>query len=81
VVGGATPEFGILSDAVEGIASMDPTRTHPLPGDRGAEAAQLLRGVTHDAVHVLDAAALIARQSDSPGRPPPMAPPLLTTSS
>lgn len=64
VVGDATPEFGVLADEVYDIVPIDPTALFPIANARGADDdhTTLVRGVTADAVHVVDAAALIARQ-------------------
>ncbi len=64
VMGRTAPDFGVLADIVEDIIMIDPSQLHTPPADRKVEAISLLRGVTSDAIHVLDALALIDRQSD-----------------
>lgn len=65
VLGRTAPEFGVLADSATHIMTIDPSQLHAPPADRNTEATHLLRGVTGDAVHVLDAAALMARQADA----------------
>jgi chemotaxis signal transduction protein len=65
VIGSVRPEFGILGDTIDGMFSIDPTRLHPVPAGRQLEIPGLIQGVTPDAVHVLDAAVLIAHQTGS----------------
>jgi chemotaxis signal transduction protein len=62
VMGTSSPEFGVLADAVSDIVAVDPSTLHALPEARGD--SRVLAGITRDAVHVIDAAALIARQAD-----------------
>jgi purine-binding chemotaxis protein CheW len=64
VVGDAAPEFGVLADIIDEMVSIDPTALFPISADHGTD--ELLRGVTSDAIHVIDAAALIARQTGRP---------------
>jgi chemotaxis signal transduction protein len=63
VVGESHPHFGILADVVHNMIMIDPSRLHPVPDDRRGD-ARLLVGITEDAVHVIDAPALTARQAD-----------------
>ncbi len=65
VVGESAAEFGVLADAVEDIVHIDPSALHPVPAERAHEGESLLLGVTNDAIHVVAAAALIARQTDA----------------
>jgi purine-binding chemotaxis protein CheW len=65
VIGHTAPEFGILADIVDDIISIDPAALHVLSGERAANATTIVKGVTGDAIHVLDAAALIARQTET----------------
>jgi chemotaxis signal transduction protein len=70
VIGQSGPEFGVLADIIDGLTSIDPSALHPLPSSRQLEIPGLLTGVTADAVHLLDAAILIAHQdSDSDHMP------------
>ena len=62
VLGESGPEFGVLADTLDGLLSIDPAALHPLSATRNVEIPGLLRGVTADAVHVLDAETLIAHQ-------------------
>jgi len=64
VVGDAAPEFGILADDIHDIVPIDPTALFPVSDEHRSDddRATLVRGVTADAIHVVDAAALIARQ-------------------
>lgn len=64
VVGDTFPEFGVLADVVNEIGRIDLDALHALPSERRVE-TRMLRGVTRDAIHVIDAAALIARQADA----------------
>ena len=75
VVGQSSPEFGVLADAVYEIVAVDPTDLHALPVERKIDGASLVRGVTRDAIHVLDAAGLIARQTESTSPMPTTVPP------
>ena len=56
--------FGILADTLEDTISIDPTQLHPLSAEAGPDTSLVVRGLTSDGTHMLDAAALIARQSD-----------------
>jgi purine-binding chemotaxis protein CheW len=69
VVGEATAEFGVLADILDSLLSIDPAALHPLSSTRQVEIPGLLRGVTADAVHVIDAATLIAHQTASASIP------------
>lgn len=55
---GEQAAFGILIDAIDDVRELPVAEIRPLPG-RDQDAAALLRGVTSDAVLVLDAQALI----------------------
>jgi purine-binding chemotaxis protein CheW len=65
VIGDASPELGILADSLSDIIAVDPTQLHAPSNDRRGAAPTLLRGVTSDAIHVIDVTALLARQADS----------------
>jgi chemotaxis signal transduction protein len=69
VVGETAAEFGVLADAVDDIARIDTSALHPVPAERKLDGESLLLGVTNDAVHVVAAAALIARQTDTHATP------------
>jgi purine-binding chemotaxis protein CheW len=58
VVEGEGRVFGILAERLAGIMEIDPAALKPLPQDDGA-ARSLLRGVTEDAVFVVDEEALL----------------------
>jgi purine-binding chemotaxis protein CheW len=62
VVGSSNPAFGVLADTVDDIVSIDPTALFTLPTDRVPEIPGVLRGVTANGIHLLDAAVLIAHQ-------------------
>ncbi|MEO7084818.1 MAG: chemotaxis protein CheW [Gemmatimonadaceae bacterium] len=62
VVGASGPAFGVLADTVDDIMSIDPTTLFTLPVDRVPEIPGVLRGVTANGIHLLDAAILIAHQ-------------------
>jgi purine-binding chemotaxis protein CheW len=62
VVGASNAAFGVLADTVDDIVSIDPTKLFSLPVDRVPEIPGVLRGVTADGIHLLDAAVLIAHQ-------------------
>jgi purine-binding chemotaxis protein CheW len=74
VMGNKTPEFGVLADIIDGLMSIDPAALHPLPANRQIEIPGLLTGVTSDAVHVLDAALLVAHQTGSQSLSPSVPP-------
>jgi purine-binding chemotaxis protein CheW len=65
VIGDASPEIGILADTLSDIVSIDPTQLHPPTKVRADHAPTLLRGVTSDAISIIDVAALLARQADT----------------
>lgn len=50
-------EFGILADAIDGMAGLRPTDIHPM--EAGGHARPWVRGVTKDGVTVLDAGELV----------------------
>jgi purine-binding chemotaxis protein CheW len=75
VLGETGPEFGVLADTLDGLLPVDPTALHPLSATRNVEIPGLLRGVTADAVHVLDAKTLIAHQVVRTAAPSPAVPP------
>jgi len=60
VAGGARAEFGILADAVEGVTAVRADEVLEPPGAVAGPGRQYLRGVTPDALIVLDGAALLA---------------------
>ncbi|HSJ07204.1 MAG TPA: chemotaxis protein CheW [Longimicrobiales bacterium] len=66
VVEGAGRTFGILAERLVGITEIDAARIQPLPHDDAA-ARSLLRGVTDDAVFVVDEEALLAGYGTSAG--------------
>ena len=80
VMGGKVPEFGVLADVLDGLVSIDPSALHPLREGRVVEIPGLIRGVTSDAVHVLDAAALIAHQASGAQHSSPVVPPPIPVS-
>ncbi|MEP6494833.1 MAG: chemotaxis protein CheW [bacterium] len=75
VIGESAPEFGILADTIDGLASFDPHDVHPVSANRQLGIPGLVAGVTSGGVHLLDAKILIAHQSAS------VAPPLVASSS
>lgn len=84
VVGDNAPELGLLADAIEELRPIDPTSLYLLgdqTGDTSAGVAPaLLAGVTADGIHMIDAAALIARQTESAASaaPAPVSPSTIT---
>lgn len=58
VVGEGRQKFGILTDAVHSIVSVDLDSLHPLPDGRGTH-RQFLKGVTGDALLILDQTQLL----------------------
>jgi len=58
VVGDARQPFGILADAAQDFIDLDETKVRPLPADEAAGRA-LIRGITDDAVLVLDPQAVL----------------------
>jgi len=69
IMGESAPDFGVLADILDGLVIVDPATLHPLRRDRMVEIPGLIRGVTSDAVHALDAAVLIAHQSRASQEP------------
>jgi purine-binding chemotaxis protein CheW len=69
VVGDAAPEFGMLADSIDDIVPIDPSTLYPIATEHRGEddRATLISGVTTDAIHVIDTAALIARQTGRGG--------------
>jgi chemotaxis signal transduction protein len=63
VLGTDRPELGLLADRIDDPLQLDAGSVHPLSADRASRGSEILRGVTSDAVVVLDAPALLARQS------------------
>jgi purine-binding chemotaxis protein CheW len=63
VIGDAYPQFGILADVVREMIAIDLNALHRVPDGRRGETRMLL-GITSDAIHVIDAPALMARQAD-----------------
>ena len=63
VLGTDRPELGLLADRMEDPLQLDAGSVHPLSAERAGRGSEILRGVTSDAVVVLDAPALLARQS------------------
>jgi purine-binding chemotaxis protein CheW len=65
VVGDASPEFGVLADSIDDIVPIDPSSLFSVSHEQREEdgGGTLVSGVTADAIHVVDAAALIARQT------------------
>jgi purine-binding chemotaxis protein CheW len=74
-MGVTSPEFGVLADILDGLLVVDPSSLHPLRSERNVEIPGLIRGVTSDAVHVLDAAVLIAHQTSGAQQLSPVVPP------
>ena len=60
VLGADYAEFGILADSVHEVVTVRTDHILPPPATAGGEGGELLRGVTEDAMIVLDAAALLA---------------------
>ncbi|HUX34500.1 MAG TPA: chemotaxis protein CheW [Gemmatimonadaceae bacterium] len=58
VLGSARTAFGLVADAVRGILSVPVTEVRPLP-DGVAQRRDLVRGITRDAVIVLDEEAVV----------------------
>lgn len=73
VVGDARQPFGILADAAQDFVDLDETTVRPLPADEAAARA-LIRGITDDAMLVLDTQAVLglgrsaATAADASGR-------------
>lgn len=63
VVGDSAPEFGVLADIVTDIVRIDQAALHPIAEEQRGD-INILRGVTRDAMHVIDAETLMARQAD-----------------
>lgn len=63
VLGTDRPELGLLADRIDDPLQLDAEAVHPLSADRASRGSEILRGVTSDAVVVIDAPALLARQS------------------
>jgi purine-binding chemotaxis protein CheW len=80
VLGQSSPEFGVLADILDGLLMIDPTSVHPLRADRNVEISGLIRGVTSNAVHVLDASVLIAHQAGAAQQPAPVVQPSTSVS-
>src|ERR1700712_3030428 len=80
VMGQTSPEFGVLADILDGLLLVDPSALHALRSDRNVEIPGLIRGVTSEAVHVLDAAVLIAHQMSGVQQPAPVVPPSTSAS-
>ena len=70
VIGNDRPELGLLADRIDDPLQLAAGSVHPLSADRASRASEILRGVTSDAVVVLDAPALLARQSAAEDLPP-----------
>lgn len=62
VLGVDRPTLGLLADRIDDPIRLDSGAVHPLPADRASRSSDMLRGITSDAVMVLDAPALLARQ-------------------
>lgn len=60
VIGREAPRFGLLAGALRDVLTIRPERVRPAPGARGAPGHPVVRGVTDDAVLVLEADALLA---------------------
>ena len=73
VLGDARPIVGLLADAVLETTRVADADVRPLPAGRGAD-VRVLRGVTRDALLVLDVPALLALLDDAPASPAPAAP-------
>jgi purine-binding chemotaxis protein CheW len=63
VLGVDRPEFGLLADRLEDPLRLDAGSVFPLSAERASRASDIVRGVTSDAVVILDASALVARQA------------------
>jgi len=60
VVGGDHAEFGILADSVQEVLTLRRDRILPAPATTGGEGREHVRGITDEAVTVLDGAVLLA---------------------
>lgn len=60
VLGQQRPEFGILARAASEVAMLRADQIHPSPMSLPSPARDLVRGVTHNAIVVLDGSALLA---------------------
>lgn len=74
VLGHDRPEFGLLADKIDDPLQLDAAAVHALPPERASRGTNILRGVTSDAVVVLDAPALLARQSAAEDPTPSVTP-------
>ena len=63
VVGQERPEFGLLADRLDDPLRLGPGSVHPLSAERAGRGSDILRGVTSDAVVMIDAPTLLARQA------------------
>jgi purine-binding chemotaxis protein CheW len=63
VLGVDRPEFGLLADRLDDPLRLDAGAVFPLSAERASRASDIVRGITSDAVVILDAPALVARQS------------------
>lgn len=66
VIDGPDRLFGVLADAVSDMLELDVDRIRPLPAE-DAQRASLLRGVTDEAVLVIDSQALLQRYGSAAG--------------
>ncbi len=64
VLGDRRVAFGILADDVSSTTSIGPSDIFPIPDDH-ARPREYLKGITRDATLLLDAPALIRRQTDT----------------
>jgi purine-binding chemotaxis protein CheW len=62
VLGTGRPELGLLADRLDDPLRLDASDIHPLSADRASRGSDILSGITSDAVVILDASALLARQ-------------------
>jgi len=66
VLGYERPEFGLLADTLGGVRALPPAELLPPSADDPAAGSGLVRGITRDAVRVLDAAWLLKRYAATP---------------
>ena len=76
VVGDERPEFGLLVDRIDDTITLAATAILPFTTARAGATSGIARGITADAVVVLDVLALVARQAGRPtASPQPMSTP------
>ena len=58
-IGGDFADFGLLADSIEGIRRVTPDQFLPAPGQSDTDQSLFVAGMTHDAMLLLDADALV----------------------